>query len=92
MKHDSPRRQSMTSPQGLPSLPVPVGALDRISQLPVPCHDTMSWAKENPSEFIDELLGPVPSLFGRLVLLSTFLDREHCRYVVHLADSATQKL
>lgn len=90
MEHDPSRRHAMNLAHGIRSLPVPVGALDRISHLPVPCHDTINWAKEDPSEFIDELLGPVPSLFGRLVLLSTFLDRGQCRYVVQLDDSVCQ--
>lgn len=71
-------------------MPVPAGALDRISHLKVPCHETINWAQENPSEFVDDLIGPVTSLFGRLVLLATFLDRKQCRYIVQLSDSTCQ--
>src|SRR5579864_8865862 len=90
MDRQPPRRQEINLAEGIRCLPLPPGALERISKLPVPCHETINWAEENPSGFVDELIGPVTSLFGRLVLLSTFLDRKQCRYVVQLGDSACQ--
>jgi hypothetical protein len=67
----------------------PCGVLECIQQLPVPCHETIEWSKW-PKPFIDEVTGGVASVFGRLVLLGTFVDRQRQLYIVPLSGSLCQ--
>ena len=67
----------------------PSGVLDEIEQLPVPCHETMDWA-QSPATFIDNLVGRVASVFGRIVLLGAFIDPKRERYSVPVSGSLCQ--
>ena len=79
----------MAHPTIRKQLTPPCGVLDCIQRLPVPCHATMEWSKW-PKPFIDEMTGGVASVFGRLVLLGTFVDQQRQRYIVPLSGSLCQ--